>query len=773
MSRQTHKRILLCLLVCSLLFSPQRARACGPFSLEAVFTYSKHPDFPLERFARGELGILQPAYARSYLLTAYRHLSGTGANAAEQQALVSLWKDRLDFGIENDVEDWTKPWLVARKRVIATGEAPKLSLYRAREKPNDYDTYLNCQKDAFVTARRTLEERIKKYGADSAAVKSWVEAQDTVFNNCGEGNETPAPLADAGDALMRADRAYQIAAAHFYAARYDEARRAFEEIARDAASPWKTKAPYLVARTLLRKGSLSENPVRNEALAEAEQQFRKVLGDPSLRESHEDALKLLNLTRLRLNPQARLKELAEEVVRPNAQRTLKQDVWDYTVLLDKFEEEAAPPTSEIDAPPKFKDLPKVGRENDLTDWLLTFEATDTEAVEYALQKWRKSSATHWLIAALTNIEGTHPAVASLLEAAGRIKADSPAYPSVAFHTARLLVAAGRDEEARTRLDALISADRAGFPPSALNHFRGLRMLVARDLDEFLRFAQRYPSAFSYNDDGRELPISSEEVSKDEQLKPFAEGRTMFDSDSVSRMNQLFPLSLLKEAANSRTLPEHLRRDVLLAAWVRSVLLGDRETDRQLVPLVLVLVPELKGFVDADLDAASPDQRKYAAIYAILKFPGLQPYVDAGRGRETPLKQIDNYRDNWWCSFAWEAGHRQTGEEQADAGSAARPAPKLSVKFLNEMQRSAVARERTRLAAIGNAPEYLARMAIEWSERTPEDPRVPEALHLAVKSTRYGCTDKGTGALSKAAFQALHRRYPKSEWAKKTPYWFKE
>jgi hypothetical protein len=50
--------------------------------------------------------------------------------------------------------------------------------------------------------------------------------------------------------------------------------------------------------------------------------------------------------------------------------------------------------------------------------------------------------------------------------------------------------------------------------------------------------------------------------------------------------------------------------------------------------------------------------------------------------------------------------------------------------------------------------------------------VPEALHLAVKSTRYGCTDKETGRWSKAAFDLLRRKYPNSTWAKQTPYWFK-
>jgi hypothetical protein len=31
----------------------------------------------------------------------------------------------------------------------------------------------------------------------------------------------------------------------------------------------------------------------------------------------------------------------------------------------------------------------------------------------------------------------------------------------------------------------------------------------------------------------------------------------------------------------------------------------------------------------------------------------------------------------------------------------------------------------------------------WDWERPNDPRVPEALHLAVRATRYGCTDDET------------------------------
>jgi hypothetical protein len=36
---------------------------------------------------------------------------------------------------------------------------------------------------------------------------------------------------------------------------------------------------------------------------------------------------------------------------------------------------------------------------------------------------------------------------------------------------------------------------------------------------------------------------------------------------------------------------------------------------------------------------------------------------------------------------------------------------------------------------------------------------------------HGCGNDTKGKYSKDAFRLLQRRYPKSEWTKKTPYWF--
>src|SRR5437870_5495720 len=68
--------------------------------------------------------------------------------------------------------------------------------------------------------------------------------------------------------------------------------------------------------------------------------------------------------------------------------------------------------------------------------------------------------------------------------------------------------------------------------------------------------------------------------------------------------------------------------------------------------------------------------------------------------------------------------------------------------------------------------FPRRNCAEFAKSHPSDPRIPEALYGVVRSSRFGCEDINTWKTSRAAFQILHMRYPKSEWARRTPYWFK-
>ena len=745
-------------MIAFLLVGPATTLACGPFSLDTIFVFTVHPEYPLENFARGDIGTIQPTYARSYLYVAYRYLNGKGFTAEEQSALVDLWSDRLNLRWEPSEEQSMKRWFEARHTVLGGGEDPKIDVYRSREKPNEYETYLNCQKDSFETAADTLEARAKLWGAKSAVLKTWVEAQDQVFANCSEGKHIPEALTDETDVLARADREYQIAAANFYAGNFDQALTGFQAIAADRTSPWHESAPYLVARTFLRKASLGGEEQKAGSLTESEKQLKKILASEEHKPSHENARRLLGLVELRLHPKDVVHELAASLIGKNANPNLKQELWDYTLLLDQFAGDE--PAGAL--PPNIADLGS----DDLTDWLLTFQSAKPEALAHSVERWQATSSVHWLVAALAKVDSHHASAEALKRAGAAISTDSPAFPSVMFHIVRLNIAGGRINEARTMLDQLLTKRQSQLNASSLNSLRQQRMLVASNLDEFLTYAQRVPAGLSWNDDGREIPADPSDVG--DEMKPL-QNRPLFDSDAAKVLNEKMPLSLLKQAALSKTLPDHLRRDLAQAAWLRAVILSDQVTAAELVPTLKSLVPELSTLLDNFLAARDPEAKKFAGIYAWLKFPGLEPVVDAGIGRQIPLSEQDSYRDNWWCSAAFTA-NADDSEESAKKRAAN---DVMSPAFLTKAQRSNASSEYLLLSTVGAGPNYISRQVIEWATSNPTDARVPEALHLAVNTTRHGCTDKQTGRWSKAAYDFLHRRYPNNAWTKRTPYWFKE
>ena len=283
-------------------------------------------------------------------------------------------------------------------------------------------------------------------------------------------------------------------------------------------------------------------------------------------------------------------------------------------------------------------------------------------------------------------------------------------------------------------------------------------------------AQRLPAALSWNDDGRQIPVEEAEVSED--LKQF-QGKTLFDTDAGEILNRRMPLAVLGRIPGSDALPDHLRRDVTQAVWLRAVLLGDTATATALVPKLKAMVPELTPLLNDYAAKRDPAAKKFAAIYAWLKFPGLEPVVDIGIGRQQPLNEQETYRDNWWCAAAFSTAEAQAAADKEKGGPTSLTEDKRVPVFLTASQRAAAATESATLAAFGAAPNYLCREVVEWATKNPADPRVPEALHLAVRTTRYGCTDKQTGRWSKTAYDFLHRRYPNNPWAKQTPYWFKD
>jgi len=750
------------LLLVVVLLAVKPAPACGPFALDAVFTFVIHPEFPLEKYAAGEVGIVQPTFARSYLVAAYRNLNGAPFTQAEQKQLLELWQQRLNFSEPDFDGDWPKPWLEVRNAVPGIPELGGVAISRRREAPNTYESYINCQSDAFETAAATLTQRLKKFGADNPVIKDWVIAQDEVFANCSEGTRVPAEAPANADALIKADRAYQIGAAYFYAGNFDQATKSFEAIAKDSSSPWRQTAVYLSARTLLRKASLGPAESRTDSLAGSEAILQKILKDKNLASLHPSAKRLLNLTLLRLRPEQRVSELAHNL-QTKTDENLKQDLWDYTVLLDSY----LPADESEEARP----VPDSIRKDDLTDWIATIQAGDAASFNHAIDRWQGTSSIPWLVAVLTKMESGNPHLSAVMAAADKVSPTSAAFPSAMYHRLRLSFESGKADEARAKLDDLLLKNRSRLPASTLNIFLSLRMRLASNLHEALKFAQRLPAGFTWDEDGREMPADPEDAERPKETAK----KTLFDVDGARLLNEKLPLGLLQQAVNSTALPEHLQRDVAQAVWLRAVLLDDQKRAREVSPVLKKLVPDIAPLIDQYLASTAPDAMKFAGIYAWLKLPGMQPIVTSGIGRNSPLNEQDTYRDNWWCSASVMSSEDQSSSESKDtlADAVTAAADTGSPLFLTEAQKTAAKNEYARLRSLGVAPNYLARQTIAWVETHPTDPRGPEALHLAVKTTRYGCTDKATGRWSKAAYDLLHKKFPNNPWTKKTPYWFKE
>jgi hypothetical protein len=651
-------RLLIAILILAV---PAELPGCGPFLPEALFYLAGRPEAPAE-FARGQLGIVQPRYEHLYQVIAYRYLSGVGLNDAEQKAVLPSSQPAMDWPAPTVTPN---PWLAARNKAPGIEPLPELKPYREVKREGYFDTYLNCNDDAFVTAAATLE-RVERIGAAA----EWIAAQDMVFADCATGAAIPQPTADP---RLAADRAYQIASAKFYSEQYDAARQDFQTIATDASSPWHDVAPYLAARCLIRAGKL----------ADAETELQSIAADPALTRWHAPANGLLGYVRARLHPAGRMHELALALVRPDSQATIGQDLIDYRMLFDKG------------VKPQLND--------DLTDWILSFYAGGAGGLE----NWRTRRTLPWLIAALQSAKPGDTAVPELLAAAREVKPDSPGFVTAGYHMVRLLPPA----DARALVDQLLAGQ---MPTSGRNQFRAERMRLARDFEDFLRYAPRRPVA---------------EVTDD--VRPVDTSFDLLDSDSTLILNRDIPLALLKQAATSKRLPDSAREQLKDVVSVRALLLSD-----------------------------SP---RFDAVFDLLHAPGMRPYVDSGNGRYTnELAKIDPYHDNWWCS---------SSAINLPNNSVLLEAPPAGAPFLSAADRDQAAAEWKKLQSVATAPDWLGAQTLAFAQAHPQDPRVPEALYLAVRATRYGCTDKETGDFSHRAFDLLHRLYPNTDWAKKTPYWF--
>jgi len=264
-----------------------------------------------------------------------------------------------------------------------------------------------------------------------------------------------------------------------------------------------------------------------------------------------------------------------------------------------------------------------------------------------------------------------------------------------------------------------------------------------------------------------------------------------------------------------------------AAWIRAFALQDWHNVFAWLPDVRANFPQLAPDTDRIERAWLPTTRRHLALLLALKVPGFVAQPSDGRGMGIPagagwgmpagetwgvnvnandVFAFDDWNPsdgNWWCpaaknsfDLAAETSARSFGapahldQITSSPGSYVYtpdgvPWDNFNVAVAAVLPYAPIGRlgdggaELAAVRATGSSTQLMAEAAVAWGKNSNwlervagGDEYLPEALHLAVRATRYACRrPPDNSPWSSAAFAMLHDRFPKSAWAAQTPYWF--
>lgn len=427
-------------------------------------------------------------------------------------------------------------------------------------------------------------------------------------------------------------------------------------------------------------------------------------------------------------------------------------------------------------------LPDFLRADDLSSWILTVQTNDPRAYSHAFAKWRETGSPAWLATAMIKAEKSSPELVQLMRAAEKVTRDEPCYATVAYHLVRLKLALGNTIAARKLLDEVILWQTNILPLSAQNQFLEQRMSLAETLAEFLKAAQRKPAAFSrygapekisdlIKTEKRSWNPEYTDKSKEEwerqvdldyaDLLPW-DDRFTFDTTTTDILNRHFPLQLLFKITHDPEVPDYLQRRLALAVWTRAVVLNNDDVALKIAPEVVRFVPKIQPVFKEYLEARTVKERHEAALWVLLKFPDLSPFLSSVIPTFDTAEDLDYYFETqWWCAPE-DTEYNEQGVE----------VPKVIPKpsFLTPAQLETARREYRALAQIDDAKSYLGRQVIAWAKASPANPKIPEALFIAARATqpyKNGCAGwENDEATQQGAERLLKTRFPSSPWTAK-------
>jgi hypothetical protein len=751
----------------------------------------------LKRLYDGQLGIVMARSPRPQLYLAWRLLHGQKVGQAAGEALSMPCCDppwRWSYEPRENVG--TDGWLKARKAIPGVAELTFLST--DRDGPN-YTSVVNCFDEAFDTASATLKDRAAKYGAASPEVKAWVDTQDAVFQACHDPEaKLPAAMATP-PAWLKADRAYQEAAYELYQGRNSDAAIRFAAIGKDKASPWRSLAPYLRTRALVRSAIVEKT---GDSFAGARMAISDLAKAPSGTFGQGEALKMRHLLDFRDRPKQLMADLDKELAAKEASPDIAVSFRDYATLYDKgiASPDAMDWIATLRAQPNRTAMDAAEGPDASADAIAALEKkTRVGALGHARARWAASRDPAWLVAALSLADPDAPDAAELAAASGNVAPDSPAWLSAQYHLGRLTLTKTDPAASRARLDAILQ--RKTLSVSDRNVFTAQRAQVAADAADFTRLALR-----------KRLCADTDEKSgcvrgywQADAVQPHGiydgqagAGTQGLGEDARAVIDRL-PLKERIAVSRDMRLPAPLRLDVALTSYARAVALGDHASVDGLATDLEKLLPQLaEDWKRVHAAPVGADKRFYE-FFVLAKVPGIRVDLVEYTRPEGTVAEFQQYWTDWIVlpkgrpvapdppALALYQDGGVIGYEATDDATdltclgecGLGAAPLRLPDFARTLAKQAQAERGYFVRIKANysddpPPPMPAGGVAAWDEMlayaaaNPKNAQVPEALYWLVRVGRFGGSHNHSG---KRAFQLLHKTYPTSTWAKRSPYFY--
>jgi hypothetical protein len=322
--------------------------------------------------------------------------------------------------------------------------------------------------------------------------------------------------------------------------------------------------------------------------------------------------------------------------------------------------------------------------------------------------------------------------------------------------------------------------------STLNEFIALDSASAPTLDAWLASTGRIPASESSSEEQDDDLIPAPTI--DVCGTKITPGTTsLFDTDAANAFNRDMPVRLLAVSAESSVLPENLRYQVAQAAFVRAILLDQPAIVQRMTPLLVHCRPAWAPVLATYNASTTPNERKLNGLFALMRFASTEPSVRDGEERRSGFATYDSYRQNWWCSTVPEQGGT-VDLTYSPSDRIPLKTPRAKPLFLTAADLSEATTEVALLEKIPSASQYFAIQALSWWKLHPTDPHTPDLLGEADRVLRNSCRselpydskmDKRIGNpndpnlttnLAHTLFDALHKDYPMSAWAKRYKSW---